>query len=42
LGLKLLFVALAACGLTSLWMAIAADTGASLLVVFNGMRLLRK
>lgn len=42
LGLKLLFVALAACGLASLWMAIAADTGASLLVVFNGMRLLRK
>lgn len=42
LGLKLLFVALAAGGLASLWMAIAADTGASLLVVFNGMRLLRK
>ncbi|MCA9144609.1 MAG: heavy metal translocating P-type ATPase [Planctomycetaceae bacterium] len=42
LGLKLLFVGLAACGLASLWMAIAADTGASLLVVFNGMRLLRK
>jgi Cd2+/Zn2+-exporting ATPase len=42
LGLKLLFVALAACGLASLWMAIAADTGASLLVVFNGLRLLRK
>jgi Cd2+/Zn2+-exporting ATPase len=42
LGLKLLFVVLAACGLASLWMAIAADTGASLLVVFNGMRLLRK
>jgi Cd2+/Zn2+-exporting ATPase len=42
LGLKLLFVALAACGLASLWMAIAADTGASLLVVCNGMRLLRK
>lgn len=40
-GLKLLFVLLAACGLASLWMAIAADTGASLLVVFNGMRLLR-
>lgn len=42
LGLKLLFVVLAACGLASLWMAIAADTGASLLVVFNGLRLLRK
>jgi cation transport ATPase len=38
LGLQLLFVVLAACGLASLWMAIAADTGAAL----NGMRLLRK
>ncbi len=42
LGLKLVFIILAACGLASLWLAIAADTGASLLVVFNGMRLLRK
>lgn len=42
LGLKLVFVALAMGGVASLWMAIAADTGASLLVVFNGMRLLRK
>lgn len=42
LGLKLLFVALAAFGVASLWLAIAADTGASLLVVFNGMRLLRR
>jgi Cd2+/Zn2+-exporting ATPase len=41
LGLKLLFIALTAVGLGSLWMAIAADTGASLLVIFNGMRLLR-
>ncbi len=41
LGLKLLFVALAMLGVASLWMAIAADTGASLVVIFNGLRLLR-
>ena len=42
LGLKGLFLILAVMGLASLWMAIAADTGASLLVVFNGLRLLKK
>lgn len=42
LGLKALFIILALFGLATLWMAIAADTGASLLVVFNGLRLLRK
>jgi Cd2+/Zn2+-exporting ATPase len=41
LGLKLLFVVLTFAGAASLWMAIAADTGASLLVIFNGLRLLR-
>jgi Cd2+/Zn2+-exporting ATPase len=41
LGLKLAFVALAAAGLATLWMAILADTGASLLVTANGLRLLR-
>ncbi len=41
LGLKALFIALALPGLATLWMAIAADTGASLLVIFNGLRLLR-
>ncbi|QNN25155.1 cadmium-translocating P-type ATPase [Planctomycetales bacterium ZRK34] len=41
LGLKFLFIVLAVLGLASLWMAIAADTGATLLVVFNGLRLLR-
>ncbi len=41
LGLKTIFIALALFGLASLWMAIAADTGASLLVIFNGLRLLR-
>lgn len=28
-------------GLATLWMAIAADTGASLPVIFNGLQLLR-
>ncbi|MCB0100277.1 MAG: HAD-IC family P-type ATPase, partial [Caldilineaceae bacterium] len=41
LGLKLLFIVLAMGGLATLWMAIAADMGASLLVIFNGLRLLR-
>ncbi|MCP5506601.1 MAG: cadmium-translocating P-type ATPase [Chlamydiales bacterium] len=41
LGLKALFLVLAVVGLATLWMAIAADTGASLLVVFNGLRLLK-
>ncbi|MFC2076791.1 heavy metal translocating P-type ATPase, partial [candidate division KSB1 bacterium] len=40
LGLKLAFVLLTILGAASLWMAIAADTGASLLVTFNGLRLL--
>lgn len=42
LGIKALFVALNFAGLASLWGAIAADTGASLLVVFNGLRLLSR
>jgi len=42
LGIKVLFILLACFGLATLWMAIAADTGASLLVVFNGLRLLRR
>jgi Cd2+/Zn2+-exporting ATPase len=41
LGLKLAFVVLAVGGWATLWMAIAADTGASLLVTANGLRLLR-
>jgi Cd2+/Zn2+-exporting ATPase len=40
LGLKAAFVLLTLLGVASLWMAIAADTGASLLVTFNGLRLL--
>ncbi|GAB4187495.1 MAG: heavy metal translocating P-type ATPase [Simkaniaceae bacterium] len=41
LSLKILFIALALLGWASLWMAIAADTGASLLVIFNALRLLK-
>ena len=40
LGLKVVFVVLAASGWATLWMAILADTGASLLVTANGLRLL--
>jgi Cd2+/Zn2+-exporting ATPase len=40
LGIKVIFIALSLLGFASLWMAIAADMGASLLVVFNGLRLL--
>lgn len=41
LGLKALFIILTMLGLASLWLAILADTGATLLVVANGLRLLR-
>jgi Cd2+/Zn2+-exporting ATPase len=41
LGLKLIFLAAAATGTATLWMAIAADMGATLLVTLNGLRLLR-
>lgn len=41
LGAKAVFVALTFLGLASLWAAIAADMGVSLLVIFNGLRLLR-
>jgi Cd2+/Zn2+-exporting ATPase len=41
LGLKALFLVLAVFGITSLWLAIMADTGATLLVVANALRLLK-
>ena len=41
LGVKAVFVDLTVAGYASMWGAIAADAGASLLVVFNGLRLLR-
>ena len=40
--LKAAFLVLAVAGLATLWMAVIADTGASLLVVANAMRLLRQ
>jgi Cd2+/Zn2+-exporting ATPase len=40
LGVKVVFVMLTLVGYASLWAAIAADMGASLLVIFNGLRLL--
>lgn len=40
LGLKALFLALTLIGYASLWLAIMADTGATLLVVANALRLL--
>jgi len=33
---------LAVTGVATLWMAIAADMGASLLVIFNGLRLMKQ
>ncbi len=41
LTLKVMFVVLTFAGFASLWAAIAADMGASLLVIANGLRLLR-
>jgi Cd2+/Zn2+-exporting ATPase len=40
LGIKLVFLILALPGWTTLWMAVFADMGASLLVTLNGMRVL--
>ncbi len=40
LGVKLLFMGLALANIATLWMAIAADMGASLLVIANALRLL--
>ena len=42
LGIKVAFLLLAVFGSASMWMAVFADMGTSLLVVANGMRLLRK
>ena len=42
LSVKALFVVLTILGHASLWAAIAADTGISLLVIFNALRLLRR
>ena len=41
LGIKAVFLVLAVMGQASMWMAVFADMGASLLVVANGLRMLR-
>ena len=41
LGIKLVFLVLALAGQATMWMAVFADMGASLLVVANGLRMLR-
>ncbi|MGE0407338.1 MAG: HAD-IC family P-type ATPase, partial [Candidatus Korobacteraceae bacterium] len=41
LSLKGAFLALAALGMATLWLAIVADMGATLLVTMNGLRMLR-
>ena len=41
-GIKAVFLVLAVLGHTSLWLAVLADTGATILVVFNALRLLRR
>lgn len=42
LGIKSVFLVLSVLGNATMWMAVFADMGASLIVVFNGLRLLRK
>ncbi len=42
LGIKIAFLVMAVMGIATLWMAVFADMGASLLVIFNGLRLVRK
>ena len=41
LGLKAVFLVTSVLGLTGLWIAIMADTGATVLVTLNALRLLR-
>jgi Cd2+/Zn2+-exporting ATPase len=40
LGIKTIFLTLTLIGMGTMWMAVFADAGASLLVVGNGLRLL--
>ncbi|WP_444941630.1 heavy metal translocating P-type ATPase [Microbulbifer sp. ZKSA004] len=42
LGIKAVFLVLAFAGEATMWMAVFADMGTSLLVVFNGLRVMRK
>ncbi len=42
LVIKAMFLAMTFAGMATMWMAVFADMGVSLLVVFNGLRLLKK
>ena len=42
ISIKIIFLALLSLGMGNLWLAVLADTGASLLVTLNGMRLMRR
>ena len=42
LGIKAVFLVMTLTGEATMWMAVFADMGVSLMVVFNGLRLLRK
>lgn len=42
ISIKIIFLVLLAFGMGNLWLAVLADMGASLLVTFNGMRLMRR
>jgi len=41
LGLKAVFLITTVLGITGLWIAVLADTGATVLVTLNALRLLR-
>jgi Cd2+/Zn2+-exporting ATPase len=41
LGIKALFLVLTVAGNATMWMAVFADMGTSLIVIANGLRLLR-
>ncbi|MFN9063707.1 MAG: hypothetical protein ACK5W2_01315, partial [bacterium] len=41
IGIKVIFFALTVAGMGTMWMAVIADVGASILVVGNGLRTLR-
>ena len=42
LGVKVIFFVLTFMGLSTMWMAVFADVGASLVVIINGLRAMRK
>jgi Cd2+/Zn2+-exporting ATPase len=41
MGMKAMFLVAAMAGVATLWMAVAADMGATFIVTLNGLRLLR-